>query len=187
MNPTLKKAIALLLAAVMLSGLSAVAFAKSTQWISQSMSDIPVIRISGDGEKLYDEDGNKVIYYRDIPSVLASDDEDEDGDDSTMRSVANVMMPFLINGMLLNDWDPYYENLQKEVGELFERSLLDKDGNPQYGTGISPEKAAKTSSEEASENHCVSEMPVTEATSCASSSVAARSRASIFSSSESPA
>ncbi len=143
MNPALKKAIALLLAAVMLSGLSAVAFAKSTQWISQTMSDIPVIRISGDGEKLVDEDGNKVIYYRDIPSVLASDDEDEDGDDSTMRSVANVMMPFLINGMLLNDWDPYYENLQKEVGELFERSLLDKDGNPQYGTGISPEKAAK--------------------------------------------
>ena len=137
-----KKALALLLAAVMLCGLSAAALAKSTQWVSQSLSDIPVIRISGDGEKLVDEEGNKVIYYRDIPTVLASDDE-EDGDDSTMRSVANVMMPFLINGMLLDDWDPYYENLQKEVGELFERSLLDKDGNPQYGTGLSQDKIEK--------------------------------------------
>ena len=141
MKRTLKKAIALLLAAVMLSGLSAAAFAKTTQWISQSMSDIPVIRISGDGEKLMDEDGNKVIYYRDIPSVLTNNDDD--GDDSTMRSVANVMMPFLINGMLLGDWDPYYENLQKEIGELFERSLLDKDGNPQYGTGIAADKAER--------------------------------------------
>ena len=81
MKNTFKKNLALLLAAVMLCGLAAPAFAKTTQWISQSMSDIPVIRISGDGEKLVDEDGNKVIYYRDIPTVLANDDE-EDGDDS---------------------------------------------------------------------------------------------------------
>ena len=142
MKNTFKKNLALLLAAVMLCGLAAPAFAKTTQWISQSMSDIPVIRISGDGEKLVDEDGNKVIYYRDIPTVLANDDE-EDGDDSTMRSVVNVLKPFLINGMLFGDWDPYYENLQKEIGELFERSLLDKDGNPQYGTGLAPDKIEK--------------------------------------------
>ncbi len=144
MKTALKKTISLLLVLLMLSGVSLTAFAKGTQWISQSMSDIPLIRISGDGEKLLDEDGNKVIYYRDIPSMLTNDDEEEDeDDDSTMRSVANVMMPFLIQGMLLGNWDPYYENLQKEIGELFERSLLDKDGNPQYGTGLAPDKVEK--------------------------------------------
>ncbi len=143
MKTTLKKTLSLLLALVMLAGLPATVLAKPTEWISQSLSDIPIIRISGDGEKLFDEDGNKVIYYRDIPTVLAGDDEEEDGDDNTMRSIANVMMPLLINGMLLDDWDPYYENLQKEISELFERSLLDKDGNPQYGTGIARDKAEK--------------------------------------------
>jgi pimeloyl-ACP methyl ester carboxylesterase len=143
MHTALKKTVALLLVVIMLSGLSVTAFAKSTEWISQSLSDIPVIRISGDGEKLVDEDGNKVIHYKDLPSVLTSGDDDEDDDDSTMRSIANVLMPFLVNGLLLNDWDPYYENLQKEVGELFERSLLDKDGNPQYGTGLSADKIEK--------------------------------------------
>ena len=64
MKNTFRKALALLLAAVMLCGLPAAAFAKSTQWISQSLSDIPVIRISGDGEKLFDGDGNKVIYFK---------------------------------------------------------------------------------------------------------------------------
>ena len=53
-----------------------------------------------------------------------------------MESVANVLMPFLFEGLLNDNWEPYYENLQKEISELFENSLLDKDGNPQYGTGL---------------------------------------------------
>ncbi len=136
-----KKSLSLLLAMILLAGVCAPAFAKETQWISQSLSDIPVIRISGDGEKLYDEDGNKVFHYKDFGSIFKNDDDD--GDNETLRAVANIMMPFLIQGMLLDNWDPYYENLQKEIGELFEHSLLDKDGNPQYGTDISPDRQEK--------------------------------------------
>ncbi len=142
MKQTLKKIISLTLALILLAALGAPAFAKETLWISQSMSDIPVIRISGDGEKLYDEDGNKVFHYKDFGSVFKNDDDDG-GDNETLRAVANIMMPFLIQGMLLDNWDPYYENLQKEIGELFEHSLLDKDGNPQYGTDISPDRQEK--------------------------------------------
>ncbi|MBQ3137600.1 MAG: hypothetical protein IJB74_08995 [Clostridia bacterium] len=144
MKRTLKKALSLLLSLIMLMSLSAPAFAKETQWISQSLSDVPVIRISGDGEKLVDENGNKVFHYKDFASILKSDDEEEGDDDgSLIESIINLLMPFLIDGLLNDNWEPYYKNLQKEISELFENSLLDKDGNPQYGTGLRQERIEK--------------------------------------------
>ena len=133
MTKTLKKSLALVLTCVMLFSIPVMAFAKPTEWISQSLSDIPVIRISGDGEKLVDENGDKVFHYKDFASILESDDDEEDGEDDSamLESVANILMPFLIDGLLNDNWDPYYKNLQKEISELFENSLLDKDGNAQ--------------------------------------------------------
>lgn len=145
MVKTCKKAVSVLLALVMMATLIVSVFAAdTTQWISQSRSDIPVIRISGDGEKLVDENGDKVFHYKDFASILDSDEEEEDGEDGEMlESVANILMPFLIDGLLNDNWDPYYKNLQKEIGEIFENSLLDKDGNAQYGTGLRQERIDK--------------------------------------------
>ena len=142
MKKSFKKITALLLTVLLVGALCLPAIAKPTEWISQSLSDIPIIRISGDGEKLIDEDGNKVFHYKDIGSVFKNDDDDGD-DKETYRSIANILKPFLIQGLMFNNWDPYYENLQKEIGELFEHSLLDKNGNPQYGTGLRPERIEK--------------------------------------------
>ena len=144
MKKAFQKTLALVLALAMLFCLAATAAAKdTTQWISQSHSDIPVIRISGDGEKLVDEDGNKVFHYKDIASVLKKDDDEDDGDNKVLEAIANILKPFLLDGVLKNDWDPYYENLQKEISDLFSHSLLDNDGNPQYGTGLRPERIEK--------------------------------------------
>ncbi len=144
MKKNLKKSLSLFLAVIMIMSVSLPAFAKDTQWISQTHSEIPVIRISGDGEKLVDENGNKVFHYKDFASILGSDDEeDEEGDSSMAESLANIILPFLIDGLLNDNWDPYYENLQKEISELFENSLLDKNGNPQYGTDIRQERKEK--------------------------------------------
>lgn len=144
MKRSIKKSIALFLVLTMLVGiLSATAAAKTTEWISQSLSDIPVIRISGDGEKLVDENGDKVFHYKDFASILDSDDEEGEGDSEILESVANILMPFLIDGLLNDNWEPYYENLQNEISELFENSLLDKDGNAQYGTGLRQERIDK--------------------------------------------
>lgn len=145
MKRKIRKSIALFLAVTMLVSVWAVtASAKTTEWISQSLSDIPVIRISGDGEKLVDKDGNKVFHYKDFASILESDDEEEEESDSSLlESIANILMPFLIDGMLNDNWEPYYKNLQKEISELFENSLLDKDGNAQYGTGLRQERKNK--------------------------------------------
>ncbi len=143
MKKAFQKALALSLALMLLLSLAATAAAKdTTQWISQSHSDIPVIRISGDGEKLVDADGNKVFHYKDIASVLKKDDDD-DGDNRILEAIANILKPFLLDGVLKNNWEPYYENLQKEISDLFSHSLLDNDGNPQYGTGLRPERMEK--------------------------------------------
>lgn len=144
MKVTLKKSIAFLLALTMLMGVwSVTAYAKPTEWISQSLSDIPVIRISGDGEKLVDKNGNKVFHYKDFASILDSGDEEDEGDGELLESLVNVLMPFLIDGLLNDNWEPYYKNLQSEISELFENSLLDKDGNAQYGTGLRQERIDK--------------------------------------------
>lgn len=146
MKRTIKKSISFFLALTMLIGLWSVsAYAKPTEWISQSLSDIPVIRISGDGEALVDENGKKVFHYKDFASILDSGDEEEEeeNDSALFESIANILMPFLIDGLLNDNWDPYYENLQKEISELFKNSLLDKDGNAQYGTGIRQERIDK--------------------------------------------
>ena len=145
MKNGLKKSVSIFLVLLMSVALATPAFAAdTTHWISQSRSDIPVIRISGDGEKLVDENGEKVFHYKDFASILDSGDEEEgEGDSEMLESVANVLMPFLIDGLLNDNWDPYYENLQNEISELFENSLLDKDGNPQYGTGLRQERIDK--------------------------------------------
>lgn len=145
MKRKMKKSIAFFLSLTMLMSIWAVtASAKTTEWISQSLSDIPVIRISGDGEKLVDKNGDKVFHYKDFASILDSGEEEDDGEDSKLiESVANVLMPFLIDGLLNDNWDPYYKNLQREISELFENSLLDKDGNAQYGTGLRQERIDK--------------------------------------------
>ena len=139
----MKKTLSLILAFVMLFSMMVPAFAKPIVWTSQSKSDIPIIRISGDGDPLVDENGNKVFHYKDF-GKLFSDDGEEDEDNSSMyKSIANILMPFLVDGLLNDNWDPYYNNLQQEISELFATSLLDGNGNPQYGTGMTPEKKAE--------------------------------------------
>ncbi len=142
MKNLFRKSISVVLVLAMVFGITATAGAKETKWISQSYSDIPIIRISGDGEKLVDENGDKVFHYKEIASVIKTDDGSVDTD-KILNTIATVTYSYLLDGILKNDWDPYYEVLQREVTKYFERSLLDKDGNPQYGTGLRPERVEK--------------------------------------------
>ena len=139
MKKAYRRIISVFLTLLMVAGLAMPASANLTEFVSQSKSDIPVIRISGDGEQLVDENGNKVFHYKDFASLLESDEEaegEEEEDNAMLEATANILMPFLIDGLLTDNWEPYYENLQNEISDLFESSLLDGDGNPQYGTGL---------------------------------------------------
>ncbi len=94
---------------------------------------------------LYAADGSKLFAYRDLLGKINSDkDDSEDEDNSEIyKSVANVLLPFLIEGIGTGNYDNYYKNLQKEIGELFGGLLLDKDGNASDGSGVSPDDIAR--------------------------------------------
>ena len=106
-------------------------------FVDETRSQIPVIRISGDGEPLYNAEGERIMHFR---GLLESNDEEEDGDDKITDAVVNILMPFLREGILFNKWDNYYAALQTEISELFGEALLDNNGNPLPGTGLSQNK-----------------------------------------------
>lgn len=134
----MKKLIALILTLTLVFSMSVPAFA----WIDQNStrSQIPVIRISGDGQALYNDSGERVMHFR---GLLEGGNSDEGDNSALYESVANVMLPFLIQGALFDNWEPYYKNLEKEIAELFGDALLDNNGNPIAGTGISEDAKAQ--------------------------------------------
>lgn len=128
----MKKVISVLLAVVLALGSVITCFA----WVeaNESKSQIPVIRISGDGEPLYDQEGNKIFHYKDILKLVSG----ESGDNSEMyKSMATTLLPAIAKGALTDNWDDLYEGLETEISKIFANSLLDKNGNVTNGSGIS--------------------------------------------------
>ena len=144
----MKKFISVLLTVLMLfSVCSTAVFAigdigteTSSIQVHTSRSQVPVIRILGDGEALYNEKQEKIVHIRSLTFGSASKD-DEDSD--LMGSVANILLPFLIDGLLNDEWDAYYENLQNEISEIFSEIRLNEDGEVSNKTGISEARKAE--------------------------------------------
>lgn len=107
----------------------------NTIQVNSSKSQVPIIRILGDGEPLYNEKQEKIFHIRSMTSAGFSSDDDEDSD--VLSSVANILLPFLVDGLLNDEWDAYYENLQKEISDIFSEICLDDNGEVSNGTGIS--------------------------------------------------
>lgn len=131
----MKKLLSVFLAAVMVFSLAAPSFAAElTSWWSQ----IPVVSIAGDGEPLYDADGNQIFKTTDILNGFGAGEDDEDG--GVMDAVINILYPFLVEGLLTDNWDNYYNNLYEEIADVFADSLLTKDGDAPEGTGLSQQR-----------------------------------------------
>ena len=114
----MKKVISLLLALLML-----VSFVVPASAISiETRSQYPIVYFRGNIEDIVDEDGN-VVY-------------DFDVDGETIKQMAKKILPYFAKGYLTNDFDEYYKVFGEEMAKLYERCLLDGNGNPQYGTGI---------------------------------------------------
>ncbi len=131
----MKKLISLLLAAVLL--LCALAPASAA---AVGQEALPIIFIRGNGEALYDPDGNRIVA--DFESLFSADDSDGLDAGTIIESCANVLLPFVTEGLLFNKWDNYGKALYEEIAPLFEKGHLDGNGNPMYGTGVSPEVLA---------------------------------------------
>lgn len=145
MKKNAKKILAVFMAILMIVPLATPAMAAATTaqpvWNENANTTVPVISIFGDGESIHDKDGNKLLEYRDLLNNLGGDD-DEDGDNAVLESVINCVMPFLVQGLGTGNYQPYYDALQKEIGELFGGLLLDNNGEVSDGSQVNPEKQA---------------------------------------------
>lgn len=135
----MKKLCSVLLAVLMILPMAIPAFAQNIDPES-SKSQIPVIRILGDGEPMYDKDGNKLFHIRSLMSDDSNEESEENDNTDIYESIANVLFPFLVDGLLNDEWDAYYENLQKEISELTGDAKLDCNGEAVEGTGISEKR-----------------------------------------------
>ena len=128
----MKHALALLLAALLLAGIAPLALAGEPRALTWYGSQVPVVLVGGDGEPLADKDGNEIFRFVDISNALKSSD-----DGNIKESVMNVIKPLLVQGLLTGNYGPYYDALYTEVAELFSDVLLDENGDPRNGSGIS--------------------------------------------------
>ncbi len=128
----MKKLVAVIITVLLVFSMAMPAFAGINA--NTTRSQIPVIRISGDGEALYNAEGERIMHFRGL--LEGKEDSDGDSADAIYESIANVLLPFLVDGIFFDNWGPYYENLEKEIGELFGDALLDNNGEPIEGTGL---------------------------------------------------
>ena len=129
----MKKIISVFLSVVIVFSLMLPAFS----WVdvNESKSQIPVIRISGDGEALYDADGNKIFHYKDIAKLVSGDSEKDNSE--LYKSMAKTLLPALAKGRASDNWDDLYAGLETEIGKIFANSLLDENGNVPNNSGLS--------------------------------------------------
>lgn len=118
----MKKILSLLLVSVLLFSVIAPVFADAAV-----ICRTPIINISGDSTTIYNAE-QEVIY----PTSLNTDDKD-----NLISSIANVMLPFLLDGLILNNWEHYYDAFEKEIGDIYSRSVLDENGEASDGSGMS--------------------------------------------------
>ncbi|MBQ3519166.1 MAG: hypothetical protein IJA31_07575 [Clostridia bacterium] len=96
---------------------------------------LPIVYIRGNGEPLYDADGNELTADSGDGSVEMEE---------IVESVVNILKPFVTEGMLFDKWDNYGKAVYEEIAPLFADTGLDENGNAKNGTGVSPEQLAKS-------------------------------------------
>ena len=88
----MKKLVSLVLALLLVFSFMLPAF--SSVNVNETKSQIPVIRILGDGEPLYDADGNKLFHTR---TSFTDGSLKGDGDNSDIyEATSNILLPFLL-------------------------------------------------------------------------------------------
>lgn len=131
----MKKILSVLLALVMIFSLAMPAFATR----ATVKAGVPVIYISGDSNRIYYDNETKSFAIEDVFEIFSEDDSEEG---SVKEAVLNIMYPFIVKGILTDNWDDYYEAFYKELNDKFEPVKLDENGNVHNDSGISSEQKA---------------------------------------------
>ena len=81
---------------------------------------VPIVCIRGQGSEIVDSDDN-TVYPANIPDDYISD-------------AVSECMPYFLSALTKGEWDAYTEKLVSALEPIFEKQILDNNGNPQYGT-----------------------------------------------------
>ena len=137
----MKKLISLTLVIVMLFAVMAPVATVFAQEAEIS-SPTPIIYVRGNGNRLYNANGD--LIASDFGHISLGEDG-EDTKETIIETASNILLPFITEGLFFDEWDNYGKAIYDEISPLFEEAILDGDGNPRYGTGIS--KAEKNANE----------------------------------------
>lgn len=100
-------------------------------------TSVPVIIISGHGTPIVYNYGENSFGLSNIMELVT----DAYGDFSkAVDAYVDITKPFILKGILHNDWQEYYDVMFEKVANAFEPVLLDGNGNPKPGTGVDPKK-----------------------------------------------
>ncbi len=153
----LKRIIAALLAAVLVLSTFSVAIADGEKAVGSlaatesdavkemvtvdGLTEIPVVLVSGDGVPLVNKDGEQALQYKNFLSDAYRDEVIN----TLLDGLKNLLYPMLVDGLLTNNWDNFYDTLYVEIGRLFEETLLDNNGeipkdpeSPAYNSSLDP-------------------------------------------------
>ncbi len=110
-----------------------------------SEENLPIIYIRGNGETIYDGDGNTLsLGIADLFSNVANGDFDKQ---TVVETCANIMLPFLTEGLLFDEWDRYGKAVYEELKPIFKGSEIDENGNPKNGSGIAQSRIDESNAE----------------------------------------
>ncbi|MBQ9913904.1 MAG: hypothetical protein IJO73_06725 [Clostridia bacterium] len=123
----MKKLISFLLVAVML-------FAVMAPMASAANERTPVVYIRGNGDGIYYPDGTLCVAQ--LEDLSLGGDEGGLDKDTIVEAVVNILKPFVLEGMLFDEWDNYGRAIYDEISPLFPDSGLDENGNPRKGVGV---------------------------------------------------
>lgn len=132
----MKKILAIVLSMIMIMSLGVPMVFAAT-----SNEQTPIIYIRGNGEPLYNAQGERIAA--EFEDVDLGGDDDEDSTDKIIETAVNIIKPLVLEGLLKDEWDNYGKAIYDEISPLFEEAILDGNGNPKNGTGVLPSTLAK--------------------------------------------
>ncbi len=127
----MKKLISLSLVLVMLFAVMA-----PVATVTAANERTPIVYIRGNGDGLYYPDGTLCVAQFEDLSLGGDDEGDETSKDDIVDAVVNILKPFVLEGMIFDNWDNYGKAIYDELKPLFPDSALDYNGNPMKGTGV---------------------------------------------------
>ncbi len=136
----MKKFICILMSVIMVLSCLVVSFAEDEVNVD-GRTETPVVFVSGDGSAIVNKDGEVAMQYKN----LLKDEYRDEFIDTIVAALKDLIYPLLVEGMLTDNWDNFYDTLYDGISGIFAETLLDENGNiptdpenPAYMSDIEP-------------------------------------------------